>query len=186
MDNKRGNWTIKESKVVYKTPWLKVNEDKVIRPDGKDGIFTTIDILPGVSILPIDNNMNVYLSENFAYSLNEKIIVGGAGGGIEAGEEPIEAAKRELKEETGFTAKKWKYLGKINAITTSIISSPNYMFLAEELEEGNLQWDGGEDVKAFKVPLKTAVQWVMNGKITHAVAQTIILKADKFLNQKYG
>lgn len=186
MTNTRGKWKIKETREIYKTPWITVSEDQVIRPDGNDGIFTRVDILEGVSVLPMDKDENVYLATTFQYALNKKILGHGCGGGIEPGETPFEAAQRELKEETGLTAKKWTDLGKINSTNSSIIASSAYLFLAEDLETGEQVWDGGEEIELIKVPLSQAVEWVMEGKIIHPVAQLIILKADKYLHNTYA
>ena len=57
-----GPWKILNRKIMYKSPWLEVNEDSVIRPDGKPGIFSTVKKSDGVSILPIDNEGNVVIS----------------------------------------------------------------------------------------------------------------------------
>jgi ADP-ribose pyrophosphatase len=186
MNNTRGKWKINNTKEIYKTPWVTVYEDEVIRPDGKNGIFTRIDILPGVSVLPMDEDENVYLATTFQYALNKKILGHGCGGGIEPGETPFEAAKRELKEETGLTAKKWTELGTTNSTNSSIIASPAYLFLAQDLEMGEQVWDGGEEIELIKVPLTQAIEWVMDGKITHPVAQLIILKAYKYLHPDYA
>ena len=182
--HKKGEWTVKSSSIAYKTPWITVNEDKVIRPDGKDGIFTTIDILPGVTIFPLDKDGTIYCSKQFQYALNDTMILPGFGGGIEKGEDILEAAKRELREEAGLIAKNYTSLGYIHSTNSSIIDAPNYMFLAESLEQGEAEWDGGEEIEIFKVLLKTAVEWVMNGTITHATAQTIILKAAKIIEER--
>ena len=68
---KRGPWTIKESKRIYQNPWIELHEDQVIRPDGKDGIFATLLQKPGVSVLAIDDEGYAYLVNEFRYALND-------------------------------------------------------------------------------------------------------------------
>ncbi|HRP36975.1 MAG TPA: NUDIX domain-containing protein, partial [Candidatus Dojkabacteria bacterium] len=126
-------WKILSSRDVYKNPWLKVKEDKVIIESGRERTFTTVDIKPGVSVLVVDEKMSAYVSKGDQYALDEEITGVTAGGGIDDGESPLECAKRELKEETGFIASEWIELGKVHAITSGIISSPNYLFLARNI-----------------------------------------------------
>jgi ADP-ribose pyrophosphatase YjhB (NUDIX family) len=173
---KNGPWTIKKSKVVYKTPWLKVVEDTVIRPDGKNGIYSTVSILPGVSVLPITKNREVILLKNFQYAVGKSLITA-IGGSIDKNETPEAAAIRELKEEAGINAKKLTPLGLTHAITSGIISSPNYMFLVEGITEGMAKPDGTESIKKIKMTLKEAIEKVMNGEITHSVTALLVLKA---------
>ncbi len=60
---KNGPWTIKSSETKYENPWIKVVEDKVIQPNGDDGIFGTVVMVPGISVLPCDEEGNVYLTK---------------------------------------------------------------------------------------------------------------------------
>ena len=60
-----GPWKIKESVIKYKNPWIEVREDKVIRPDGKSGIFGVVNMKHGISVLPMDDEGFVYLTEEF-------------------------------------------------------------------------------------------------------------------------
>jgi len=179
---KKGAWTIKESKTVYENPWMKVVEDSVIRPDGKDGIHATVDIAPGVSILPITENNEVILLKNFQYALGKQSITS-AGGSMEKSETPDIAAVRELKEETGLSASKWTPIGMVDALTSGIIASPNYLFFAQNLTESEMRLDGTENIELFKIPLQEAVKKVMDGEITHPATALLILKADFVLNE---
>jgi len=179
---KKGSWTIKESKVVYENPWLKVVEDSVIRPDGKDGIHATVEIAPGVSVLPITKNKEVILLNNYQYALGKESITA-AGGSIDKNESPEEAVNRELKEETGLTAAKLTPVGSMDALTSGIIASPNYMYLAEDLSEGKKELDGTEDITLFKIPLQEAVKKVIDGEITHPVTALLIVKAHLLSNK---
>ena len=78
------------------------------------------------------------------------MIVATAGGGIEYGEDPLEAAERELREESGLTAKRWTSLGQINSIASGIINSPNHLFLAQELTWEKRDLEEAEKIRIFK------------------------------------
>src|SRR3989344_1866593 len=106
----RGPWKIKTTSSVYKNPWLEVLEHQVIRPDGKDGIYSVVDILPGSSILPVDEGGNTYLVKDYRFA-TAKNSLELPGGGIDENEDPLTAAKRELKEELGIEAGEWIKLG---------------------------------------------------------------------------
>lgn len=179
---KKGAWTIEESKVVYKNPWLKVIEDSVIRPDGKDGIYATVDIAPGVSILPVTKDNKVVLLKNFQYALGKESITA-AGGSMDKDELAEHAAIRELKEETGFTAAKWTPMGLVDSLTSGIVASPNYLFIAQDLTEGKAELDGTENIEQFTISFQEAVKKVMEGEITHPATALLILKADFVLNR---
>jgi len=175
-------WKILSSRDVYKNPWLKVKEDKVIIESGRERTFTTVDIKPGVSVLVVDEKMSAYLSKGYQYALDEEITGVTAGGGIDDGESPLECAKRELKEETGFIASEWIELGKVHAITSGIISSPNYLFLARNIEFGEKSLEDTEKITTSKLPLKDAFDMVISGEITHSASAVLIMKAWNYLN----
>lgn len=175
-------WKILNSKEIYTNPWLKVKEDRVIIENGQERTFTTVDIKPGVSVLIVDEEMNAYLSKGYQYALDEELTGVTAGGGIDEGENPLECAKRELKEETGFVANEWIELGKVHAITSGIISSPNYLFLARNIEIGKKSLEDTEKITTSKVPLKDAFDMVLNGEITHSASAVLIMKAWNYLN----
>jgi len=69
--NNNGPWKIKSSEEKYKNPWINVREDQVIGPDNKDGIFGIVEMVNGVSILPIDEDGFVYLTKEFHYAIKK-------------------------------------------------------------------------------------------------------------------
>ena len=179
MRTKKNLWTITDSRIVYKNPWISVKEDKVVRPDGKDGIFGVVEMKPGVSVLPIDNEGNVYLTKEYHYAV-ERETIEAISGGIDNEEDNIEAAKRELKEETGIIASEFIDLGVVDPFTTVVVS-PNYMYLAKGLEFSEANPEGTENIKIVKVSIQKAIQWVLESKITHGATTTLILKAKNYL-----
>ena len=176
MSKKNGNWTIKKTKEIFVNDYFKVFEDAVVEPDGKNGKYATIEFVPGVSVLAIDDEDFVYLSEQFRYVAGRKTLEVIAGG-VE-NETPLRAAKRELKEELGIRAKEFVKLGKIQ-LDHSIIKSQTTLFLARKLAFGKTNQDSAEEVKLVKIKFAEAVEKVLTGEIVHAPSCVLILRAEK-------
>lgn len=179
MVRKKGPWTIKETIPKYKNSWIEVKEDQVIRPDGKPGIFGVVSMMPGVSVLPLDEGGFVYLTSEFHYAIEQNSIevVSGA---IDENEKSLDAAKRELEEELGIKAEEWIELGMVNPFTT-VIKSPAYLFLARKLNFTKTNQEGTENIKLVKIKFDKAIRMVMESKITHGPSCVLILKAKEFL-----
>lgn len=163
------------SREVYKNPWLKLREDKVIRPGGKEGIFGIVTMNPGSTVLAITQALTVFVTREYKYGLGNYSIelVSGA---LNPGESALEAAQRELEEEIGYTAGRWLDAGLLHPFTT-IVDSPNYMFIALELEKSRQNLDEGEVLTFEELPFAEAHQMVMDGKITHGASCLLLLKA---------
>ena len=87
MPRQHGPWTIRESHQVYRNPFIEVVEDRVVRPDGHPGIYGTVTMMPGVAVLPVDEEGMAYLTREFRYAIGRESIEV-AGGGIDEGESP--------------------------------------------------------------------------------------------------
>jgi 8-oxo-dGTP pyrophosphatase MutT (NUDIX family) len=169
-----GPWQILNSTEVYRDPWLAVRRDDVIRPDNQPGTHCFVWMKPGVSVLALDNEGNVYLTDEFHYAVGADVLEV-VSGGMEPGEAPLEAAKRELVEELGILARRWDELGLVNPFT-SIVYSPTSLFLARDLEFVADAPEGSEIIRRVKIPLATARDWALDGKIHHAPSALAILK----------
>ena len=174
MAKKNGNWTIKETKKKFGNDFFEVYEDKVVQPDGENGKYATVEFVPGISVLAIDDEDYVYLTEQFRYGAGRKTLETVAGA-VE-NETPMRAAKRELKEELGITAKEFIKMGKIQ-LDHSIIKSESTQYIARRLTFGKTDQDSSEEMKPVKIKFKEAVEKVLNGEITHAPSCVLILKA---------
>ena len=175
-----GPWVIKGTARVYQSPWIEVREDQVIRPDGKAGTFATVRMKPGVSVLALDADESVYLTSEFRYAI-ERESIEVVSGAIEEDENPLEAAKRELREELGCEAEEWVELGVVDPFT-SIVNSPANLFLARRLNFTATERESTEIIETIKVKLLEAVQMVMDSRITHGPSCVLILKINHYLN----
>ncbi|AKQ46226.1 DNA mismatch repair protein MutT [Rufibacter radiotolerans] len=173
-------WTSLDSKPVYSNPWISVREEQVINPGGGQGIYGIVSMKnKAIGIVPVDEEGNTWLVGQYRYPLKEyswEIPMGG--GPVE--QDVLESAKRELKEETGFTAEEWTMIARLHT-SNSVTDEEGFVFLAEELTAGETEFEETEDIKIWKLPLSEAVRMVMDNEITDAISVAGLLKAEKIL-----
>jgi ADP-ribose pyrophosphatase len=133
--------------------------------DGHQGTREYLRHPGAVMIIPLLDAEHVLLERQFRYPLGRSIVEFPAGK-IDAGEPPFECARRELLEETGYTARRWSYLGGLhNAIAYS--DERIEIFLAEDLERGgDATLDAGETLEVFEAPWQQLLEWVRDGAVT--------------------
>jgi 8-oxo-dGTP pyrophosphatase MutT (NUDIX family) len=177
-DGIKNPWTTLSGEVKYDNKWINVTEYQVINPGGGIGIYGKVHFKNvGIGIIPIDKDLNTWLVGQYRYTLNEYMWEIPEGGGP-LGEDTLEAAKRELKEETGMTAKKWTLLTKLHT-SNSVTDEVAYIFMAEELEHGDNELEESEaDLKVKRIPLKEAIDMVMRGEITDSMSIIALLKVN--------
>ncbi len=174
-------WTTKSSEIKYENPWIKVIENKVVTPAGKDGIYGVVSFKnKAIGIVPVDADGNVYLVGQWRYPLEEYSWEIPEGGGPE-GEQPLETAKRELLEETGLLADSWTLLGKLHT-SNSVCDEVGYLFLAQKLTQVETDPEETEILNIKKVPLKEAIEMIMRMEITDSLAITGLFMAGRVLN----
>lgn len=171
---RHGPWTIVHSHLIYQDPWIRLDKDDVIRPDGLTGTYSTIQLKPGVTAIALDRHGVVHLTSEFHYAVG-RVTLEGASGGIEENESPLSSARRELLEELGIVAGRWTSLGCVDPFT-SAVRSPVELFLAEELTFQETQLEGTELIERVSMPLEQAIECVMDGRITHAPTCVALLK----------
>lgn len=176
-------WKTLSSKQVYRNPWIKVREDRVIRPDGQDGIFGVVEIRPAVIIIPLNERKETYLIGQWRYTINSYSWELPAGL-VEEGESPLMTAKRELLEEAKLKANQWSRLGYFY-LANGALNQKAYIFLARGLSPmRNSIGDPTEKLKIKKIPFRKAINLVMENKITDDLSITAILKAKEFLKKQ--
>jgi 8-oxo-dGDP phosphatase len=176
---RHGPWQIEESSRRYTSPFLELYEDRVTKPDGTPGSYATVTLKAGVVVLPVSDDGQVHLTRQFRYAVGRDSVEA-ASGAIEEGEEPLAAARRELREELGLLADSWTDLGTAD-LDTSIVRCPVRLFVARALRTTDVDPDPTERIERLTVPMADAVSMVMNSDISHAPSCIVILKADHWL-----
>lgn len=168
-------WTTLSGQEKYDNPWINVTEYKVINPAGGNGIYGKVHFKnKAIGVIAIDAEQNTWLVGQYRYTLNQFSWEIPEGGGNPE-EDPLEAAKRELREETGFTAKKWTRLSTLHT-SNSVTDEEGFLFLAEDLVAGEASLEETEaDLKVKKLPLKEAVDMVLRGDITDSMSMIGLL-----------
>lgn len=179
---------LKEIKVdtqdVYDGHFLKVQSDTVRLPDGNLAKREFIKHPGAVVILPVFDDGSILLERQFRYPLKQVFIEFPAGK-IDPNEDPLECAKRELQEETGYTAVNWEFVCTIhNAIAYS--DEHLDIFMARGLVAGDSQLDDGEFLETFKATLPDLLAWVREGKITDVKTVIGTFWLDKMLNNEWA
>jgi ADP-ribose pyrophosphatase len=153
-----------DGKLAYDGSFLKVRRDRVRLPNGAETEREYITHPGAVVILPLFDDGTVLLERQFRYPLDQVFIEYPAGK-IDEGEDHLACAKRELQEETGYTAADWTFLCTIhNAIAYS--DEHLELYLARGLTAGPAQLDDGEFLETFRAGVPELLEMVRTGRIT--------------------
>lgn len=168
------NWKTLSSETVYENAWLELSHRDVINPSGNKGIYGLVKFKnQAIGVIPVDSDDNIYLVGQYRYAIDEYSWEIPEGGG-KLGADPLDAAKRELKEETGLLANKWTKLARIHT-SNSATNEEGFLFIAEELTQDLAEPEDTEDLQVWKLPLKEAVEMVMRSEITDSLSVAGIL-----------
>ena len=163
------------SQPIFDGDVLQIYKDTVRLPNGKTSTREYTVHHGAVCILPLLENGDVLLERQFRYAMGEVLTEIPAGKLDYIGEDPREAALRELREETGAVASELIPLGPFYptcAYSTEVIQ----MFLARGLSFGERDLDEDEFLNVFRLPLRELVEKVLNGEIPDAKTQAAALR----------
>ena len=183
-DTQNENTRLREVKTgseeIFNGVILHVQRDTVRLPNGNETVREVIRHIGAVCVIPVLENGDVIMERQYRYPLDRVILEIPAGKLDSAGENRLSAIKRELSEETGYTADEWTEIGDFHpapAYSDEFIT----MYLARKLRKGDRHLDADEFLDVCTIPLKDLVEDVMAGKISDAKTQVCILKAARIL-----
>jgi ADP-ribose pyrophosphatase len=171
-------------RLVYNGKLLKVHSDTVRLPDGGAAEREYIDHPGAVAVIAVTDAGELVMERQYRYPLGRDMIEIPAGK-IDRGEDPLATAKRELQEETGYTAAEWTHLATIN-IAIAYSNEHIEIYLARGLGQAQAKLDDEEFLEVFTLPLATALAWVREGKITDSKTVSSLFWAEKILAGEWG
>jgi 8-oxo-dGTP pyrophosphatase MutT (NUDIX family) len=167
-------WQTVASRPVYANPWIAVREDQVIRPDGAPGIYGVVHFEHlAVGVLALDDEDHTWLVGQWRYPF-EGYYWEMPEGGAHRDETPLQAAQRELREETGLVAAHWEQVG-LSHLSNSVSDEVAIWFRATGLTPGETEFDGTERLALRRLPFSEALAMVLRHEITDAMTQLAIL-----------
>ena len=176
MPDRENPWTTLDSRPTYENPWISVREDRVIRPDGEPGIYGVVHFKNrAVGVLPVEENGDVWLVGQYRYPhewYSWEIPEGGAA----EGESLDEAARRELREETGLIAGRLEPLGAEVHLSNSATDESGWVFRASGLCRGPSEPEGTERLEVRRVPWAEAMGMLDRGEITDSLSVVALLR----------
>jgi 8-oxo-dGTP pyrophosphatase MutT (NUDIX family) len=175
MNELHNPWTILDEKNIYDNTWINVKEFDVLNPAGGKGIYGKVHFKNNaIGIIVLDDELSTYLVGQYRFPLKKyswEIPEGGGPLGID----PLDSAKRELKEETGLVAEEWTKLLDLH-LSNSVTDEYGWIFLARGLRQEEAMPEETEQLVVKKMAFEEAYAMVEDGVITDSIAVAAILK----------
>jgi 8-oxo-dGDP phosphatase len=169
-------WKRLSRRMIYENPWFRVIEDQVIRPDGNPGIYGIVDLAPTVGVLAINERDEVALVGQWRYTRDRYCWELPVGASKPSDASMLDAAKRELREETGLEGTEWQQLGVLDSIVGATTERAT-MFLARDLRHVGDAQDPEEQISVRWLPFQDALRMVHENEITECISVAALLRA---------
>ena len=161
------------------TPLFTVKSVNLSFPDGKARDYDLIDIQNAVTILPLDDEGNVYFVNQYRIGAG-KVLLELPAGKIEDAEDPLLTAQRELREEIGMSARAWEHLGNFY-MTPGYANEYMYCYIAQGLRPDPLDPDSDEFINVTSLPLRTVLKMIGNREIEDSKTLAVLMLAWRYL-----
>jgi 8-oxo-dGTP pyrophosphatase MutT (NUDIX family) len=174
-DEETNPWQTLSSDLRYDNAWISVTHREVIKPSGEQGIYGVVHYKNlALGIVPVDAEGNTWLVGQYRYPTDRYSWEIPEGGG-KIGVEPLASAQRELREETGIEAAKWRELLHFQ-VSNSVSDELAYVFLATDLSHGEPEPEDTEQLTIRKLPLTEAIDMALDGRIADAISIAALLR----------
>jgi 8-oxo-dGTP pyrophosphatase MutT (NUDIX family) len=177
---KRGPWTTVKEEERYRSPWIAVSQHEVIDPSGRPGIYGVIHFVNlAVGIVPLDDDLNTWIVGQYRYPTQTYSWEIPEGGG-KRDLPPLESAVRELREETGISARRWTEILRMD-LSNSASDEQAIIYVAQDLDFHAPEPDHNEELALRKLPFAELFGMVMRGEITDSLTVAAVMKVKLML-----
>jgi 8-oxo-dGTP pyrophosphatase MutT (NUDIX family) len=175
MNELHNPWTILDAEDRYENNWIKITHFNVLNPSGGKGIYGKVHFKSfAIGIVPLDEDMNIYLVGQYRFPIGQySWELPEGGGAFDA--EPLDSAKRELEEETGLRAVEWTELLRMH-LSNSVSDELSIIYMARGLEQHTPMPEETEQLIIKKVPFEEAYNMVEKGTITDSITVAALMK----------
>lgn len=175
MSRDENPWKTLSVRKVYGNPWLELWEERCLDPSGRPALYGKVSFRSkAVGIIPVDDAGHTWLVGQYRYCLGQyswEIPMGGSPHPVPV----LETAARELREETGLTARRFEQILFVHT-SNSVTDEEGYVFVAGDLAQGETEHESTEKIEVLRLPLAEAVAMAMDGRITDGLSVAGLLK----------
>ncbi len=174
-------WKTLSTREVYKNPWMRLREDVAEMPNGKTTIYGVCEFGECVGVLPFIDDDHVMLVRQYRYPAKENHRWEMPTGGVHPGEQPSEAAQRELMEEIGYRAGELTWLSSFHS-SKSVCEETAHLYLGHSLMAAAALPDETEFIERAIMPFDHVLELVMSSEIRDAMTMIAVLQAARLRN----
>jgi 8-oxo-dGTP pyrophosphatase MutT (NUDIX family) len=176
MTRRIGPWTVRKTRIAFRNPWIEVEDNDVLRPDGAPGQYSVVRFANlACGVLPVAADGTTWLVGQHRFPLDEYSWELPEGGG-HRDIDPLVSTQRELLEETGLTAESWSEIGRWN-LSNSVTDEVAIAYVAWGLTLGAARPEPEEELTLRQVAISTLVDMCLNGEVSDGFTALIVLTA---------